>query len=91
MSFSHTDIKHCLAQIMNFSPDLHNLVNTMLPIIDSNKGSLIPSTYVYDYVVTMINLHDRLGHASVSKLKRIKGINISDSFITCYLVCPLVK
>lgn len=76
---------------MNFSDDLHNLVNTMLPMIDSNKGNSVQCEDVYNYAMIMTDMHDRLGHASVNKLKHLKGININSSSMTYCPVCPLTK
>ncbi|XP_021624990.1 uncharacterized protein LOC110624181 [Manihot esculenta] len=91
MSFCQTEIRHCLIQIMNLDANLHNLVNAMIPISDSNKTISMQCERIYNCTVNMNDIHDRLGHAFVNKLKHLKGINISDNAMTCCPICPLAK
>lgn len=73
--------------------DLHSFVNTMLSKTPINKESLSDISNVWMHVVDVIDLHDRLGHASFSKLKHITYQRIQftgNSDFECY-ICPEAK
>lgn len=85
LSFAPTEIHTCLYDVLNIAPFLKPFVNIILSINAINKESL------HQYVMFAVDMHDRLGHASIGKLKQIKGLDIKDTSTTNYRICPLAK
>ncbi|XP_021598932.1 uncharacterized protein LOC110604958 [Manihot esculenta] len=65
MSFSHSDVRNCLFEIMNSNADLHSFVNSTPFQMDLNKEHSMQLEQTHKHVVNMNDMHDRLGHASV--------------------------
>lgn len=84
LSFYLTEINNYLHNIMNVISILKPMVNTMLSMGDINKESLLSSSTIHQCAISIVDMHNRLGHASIGKLRHIKGMTIKDtSAIDC--------
>lgn len=84
MSFLPVEITACLDKIINILPTFKTFVNTIFSVTDINKESIFSAHSLCIHTGTIFNLHERLGHASLGKLKHIKGINIKVDFNLYY-------
>lgn len=81
LSFLLSEIENCLLHAVSLMPVLHTFVNTMSSKTSINKEGLSTAFPVCMHVTDIIDLHERLGHASFNKLKYIKGFQTTQTII----------
>lgn len=78
MSFLPVEIDKLLFEVVNTMLRMQSFMNTMLYASSINKESLTFNVKSSVPTIDIIDLHDRLGHASLGKIKHIEVLKYSE-------------
>lgn len=88
LSFLHSEIENCLLHAVSLMHVLYTFINTMPSKTSINKEGRSLVSPVYMHVTNIIDIHERLEHASFNKLRHIKSIQtIRNNDFKCN-ICP---